>query len=71
MISLLLNLFSIIVLIRVLLSWVPMKNKFSDVIYAITEPILDPIRRLLPASNGIDFSPMVLMVIIIIIERII
>lgn len=35
----------------------------------VTEPLLRPIRRLLPDLGGIDLSPMVLILIIILIQR--
>ena len=36
---------------------------------AVTEPLLRPIRRILPDLGGIDLSPMVLILIIILIQR--
>ena len=35
----------------------------------ITEPLLRPIRRVLPDFGGLDLSPMVLILIIIVIQR--
>jgi YggT family protein len=35
----------------------------------ITEPVYRPIRRILPATGGIDFSPMVVIILLLIIER--
>ncbi len=32
---------------------------FIKIIYDITEPILRPFRRLMPAMGGVDFSPVV------------
>jgi YggT family protein len=45
-------------LIGVLLSWIPVDNRNPAVplIYQITEPLLAPIRRLIPPM-GLDFSP--------------
>jgi YggT family protein len=34
----------------------------------LTDPVYRPIRRVLPATGGIDFSPMVVLIIIVIIE---
>ena len=31
-------------------------------VFRLTEPLLAPIRRLLPSSGGVDFSPMVLLI---------
>src|SRR3546814_6087940 len=35
----------------------------------ITEPLLRPIRRFMPDLGGIDFSPMVLILVLIVIQR--
>lgn len=35
----------------------------------ITEPVYRPIRRILPVTSGIDFSPMVVIILIMIIDR--
>ena len=51
---------SVALLLRVLLSWVNMgSGAFSDWIFRLTEPILAPLRRVIPPIGGIDFSPMV------------
>ena len=44
---------------------------FGDFLYRITEPVLRPIRALLPNMGGIDISPIILFLIIILIERVI
>ena len=53
----------LLVLGRVLVSWVdPMaRNAVSRYVVAMTEPMLAPIRRLLPQTGMIDFSPLILM----------
>ena len=43
----------------------------ADFLYRITEPFLRPIRRAMPNLGGIDISPLILILIIILIERII
>lgn len=55
-----------LIIFRVILSWIrpdidnPQWRKFLRIVYSITEPILAPIRRLIPTGNiGIDFSPLV------------
>jgi YggT family protein len=42
-----------------------------DFLYRITEPLLRPIRNLLPYMGGIDISPIILLLIIFFIERVI
>jgi YggT family protein len=62
----------LVVLGRVLLSWV--NPRFDGVlgrfVFETTEPFLAPIRRILPQTGMIDFSPLVLMVIVSLLWRI-
>jgi YggT family protein len=55
--------FIIVMLIRVVFSWVSPypTNAVTRLAYRITEPVLAPIRRMLPQTSGIDLSPMVVM----------
>ncbi len=59
-----LNLIFWLVLIRVIMSWVnPMANNpFMMVIYQVTEPIMAPVRRIIPPMGGLDLSPIVLII---------
>jgi YggT family protein len=62
-----LQVFNLILLARVLLSWFPnvdRSNPLIQLVYDITEPVLRPIRDLLPPSGMIDFSPLVVFLII-------
>jgi len=58
------------IFIRVLLSWiVPLQpgianNPIVTVVFQITEPILAPIRRVLPAMGIIDLSPMIALLLL-------
>ena len=51
------------------------RNQFvamiGDFLYRITEPVLRPIRRLLPNLGGIDVSPVILILIIMFLESVI
>ncbi|MEN6546214.1 MAG: YggT family protein [Armatimonadia bacterium] len=67
------DLYYIILVIRVLLSWLPQRSygsklsRFGSLIYGLTEPLLLPIRRALWRYQGgmqVDFSPLVLMLLI-------
>jgi YggT family protein len=55
--------FIIVMLIRVVFSWVSPypTNPVTRLAFRITEPVLAPIRRMLPPMSGIDLSPMVVM----------
>ena len=43
----------------------------GDFLYRITEPVLAPIRSIMPNLGGLDISPMVLILIIFFIQRVI
>ncbi len=57
-----LDLFFYVLLLQAVLSWVNPHNPISAVLDSLTKPILDPIRRFLPVAGGIDFSPLVAMI---------
>ncbi len=56
---------------RVLLSWIPTRLPWglNDFIFSVTEPILAPIRRALPLAAGMDFSPLIALVLLQLLER--
>jgi YggT family protein len=65
--SIALNIYMWIIIIRALLSWVNPDpyNPIVMFLYRITEPVLSFVRRKLPiGSFGIDFSPMIVILII-------
>lgn len=45
--------------------------KLYDVIFGLTEPVLGPIRRRLPQTGMVDFSPLVVMVILVVIQYVV
>ena len=49
----------------------PFVHSVGEFLYRITEPALRPIRNLMPNLGGIDISPVILILIIFLIERII
>lgn len=76
-----LNLGIWILIIQAVLSWlisfniVNTSNQFVATVWRtlhqLTEPVLRPIRNFLPRTSGIDFSPMVLILGIILLQRVI
>ena len=60
----LIDFYSLVVLVAVILSWVPLdrRNPLVTITHALTEPVLGPMRRVLPPMGGLDFSPMVLLI---------
>ena len=62
----------ILIMIRVLLSWVPMNNSFSELIYNVTEPMLKPFKDVLNKylNLPIDLSPLFFIVCVEAVEKI-
>lgn len=63
----------LLVIGRVLLSWVNprFEGPVARFVYHTTEPILAPIRRLLPSTGMIDFAPLVLVLILGVLLRVV
>ena len=60
-----------VVFIWAVLSWIaPPYNPVREMLDRIVEPLLAPIRRIVPMTGPLDFSPMILMVLIILAARI-
>ena len=47
-----------------ILSWMQTRTPISDVIARLSEPLLQPVRRVVPLLGGIDLSPLVLLVLL-------
>lgn len=58
-----------VMIIRALMSWVSQGRSPMDyLLHQLTEPLMAPIRRILPAMGGIDFSAMVVILILYLIN---
>ena len=64
LIATLIDLYSIVVLVAVVMSWIGLDRRqpAAAFVYNLTEPVLTPIRNALPPVGGLDFSPMVLLI---------
>ena len=60
------NLLSLCIFIRALLSWVQPdpSNPIVQVLDAVTEPILQPLRQIVPRIGMIDITPLVAIVLL-------
>ncbi len=67
------NLIVIAIIARALLSWFNLdpRSPLIQALNQITEPILDPIRRIMPRLGMIDLSPMVAIFLLIAISRVV
>lgn len=79
-INTILTLFTIAIFARVVLSFIlplmggrphPVVVTINTLVNQVTEPVLGPIRRNLPSFGGFDFSPIVVLIILIVIRRVV
>ncbi|UJW84181.1 YggT family protein [Devosia sp. SL43] len=80
-ILLILDLYWWIVIAMIIMSWlisfnvINTRNQFVEAVWRIlnqlTEPVLRPIRKIMPNISGLDLSPIILFIIIFFIQRII
>ncbi len=70
-ICLLFNFLTLAIIIRILVSWIPLitqkpldeSNPLLQALRAVTDPIIEPVRSLMPRGMMIDFSPMIVLIV--------
>ncbi len=67
----LIEVYSLAVLFYALLSWFPQLhyNPLYRALETLVEPLLEPIRKVVPPIGGIDLSPAILLFILYFLER--
>ena len=80
-VMLVLNIYTWLLIASAVLSWLVAFNVVNtrndvvrtvwDFLYRVTEPVLRPIRNLLPNLGGIDVSPIIVLLLIFFIQRVI
>ena len=70
LIGLVVNTYLIAMVIMIVVSWIAPGSQHPAVrlVYQITEPVMAPVRSLLPAMGGLDFSPIVVFIVINVIQ---
>ena len=73
------QLFIYVLIASAVLSWLvafnvvnvrnPIVAQIGEVLYRVTEPILRPIRNLLPNLGGVDISPIILILLLLFVSR--
>lgn len=74
MISQLVSLYTFLIFVRIILSWFPMNQagplaSVTQVLFRITEPVLGPVRRIVPSLGPFDISPIVVVFLLGIVQR--
>ncbi|RLC71166.1 MAG: YggT family protein [Chloroflexi bacterium] len=64
---------ALLIFLRALLSWfaLPPNNPIVVFLNYVTEPILAPLRRVIPRIGMIDITPMVAIILLVIVGRVI
>lgn len=68
------QLLQLAIIIRILLTWFPNVNWYNQpfkFLREVTDPMLEPFRKLIPPFSGIDFSPIVLFLVLNMVEGIV
>jgi YggT family protein len=70
LLTLFINVFLFAILIQVIISWINpgSYNPAIGLIHSLTEPLLGPVRRRMPNMGGLDLSPMVVMLGLVLLE---
>ena len=73
------QLFIYVLIASAVLSWLvafnvvnvrnPIVAQIGEVLYRVTEPVLRPIRNLLPNLGGVDISPIILILLLLFVSR--
>jgi YggT family protein len=69
----LLSVYLVVMIVRAVFSWIPMSGSSSwngvrSFVYSVTEPVLAPVRRVMPRTGFIDLSFLVVFIVIEVVQ---
>jgi YggT family protein len=69
-VALLVNIYFFAILAMIILSWVAAGSRHPAIylLYQLTEPVMAPFRKVLPSAGGMDFSPILVFILINVIQ---
>lgn len=62
------------IVVRSLMSWFPnvdRNNQFVRLLDMVTEPLIEPVRRIMPRTGMIDFSAMIVIIVLVIMVNVV
>ena len=70
-IQVLFDVMTLAIFLRVILSWFNINpfNPLMSLLDQVTEPVLGPLRRIIPPMGGLDFTPIIALFLLQIVER--
>lgn len=65
------NLFTFTLFVQAVMSWLGpgVNNPASNILWSLNEPLLRPVRRLIPPVSGLDLSPLALILVLQVLNR--
>ncbi|WP_322818317.1 YggT family protein [Tepidiforma sp.] len=68
-----LNILTWAIIARALLSWLPVdqSSPLYQLLFRVTEPIIDPFRRVMPRAGMIDLSPMMAILALLVMQQLV
>ena len=67
-----LNIYKYVLFARILLTWLPNINWYNQpfaFLRNVTDPVMEPLRRIIPPIGGLDISPILLFFLIDMLQR--
>ena len=65
LVDLVFKLYILVMIVYAVLSWVPsLRGRWSDYVAMLVEPVLIPVRRIIPPIGGLDLSFLVVIIVI-------
>ena len=67
------RLYELLILVRVLFSWIRPDpyNPIVRVVHQLTDPVMEPLRRIIPPMGMVDITPIVALILISIIQQLV
>lgn len=67
------NILTWAIIARALLSWLPIdqSSPLYQLLFRVTEPIIDPFRRVIPRAGMIDLSPMMAILALLVMQQLV
>ncbi len=62
-----LQIYTFVLLVRILITWIPNLDPYHPIVqmlFQVTDPVLEPARKLIPPIGMIDISPIVVFIVL-------
>lgn len=68
--SWLVNIYTILLFVYAVLSWIPdLRGRWTDYLAAVVEPVIAPVRRIIPPIGGLDLAFLVVILVLQLLVR--